>query len=157
MQRAKVVLLGAPEVGKTSLVARFVHSVFSEHQKSTLGVKVDRKTVELGEKTVSLLLWDMHGETEGLDVPANYYSGASAGLVVFDSSRPETLEVGHSLADRLMERSPDAQVVFVANKSDLAFDQDALNRHLAGTEVRPTSAKSGEGVEELFVDLAESL
>lgn len=113
MQRAKVVLLGAPEVGKTSLVARFVHSVFSEHQKSTLGVKVDRKTVELGEKTVSLLLWDMHGETEGLDVPANYYSGASAGLVVFDSSRPETLEVGHSLADRLMERSPDAQVVFV--------------------------------------------
>ena len=45
----------------------------------------------------------------------------------------------------------------MANKSDLAFDQDALNRHLAGTEVRPTAAKSGEGGEELFVDLAELL
>ena len=55
IKRAKVVLLGAPGVGKTSLVRRYVHSVFSDQHKSTLGVKVDRKSISLGDLTVAML------------------------------------------------------------------------------------------------------
>ena len=157
IRRAKVVLLGAPGVGKTSLVARYVHSVFSEHHKSTLGVKVDRKTVQVGEQSVTMLIWDMHGEAEGLDVPPSYYSGAMAGLVVFDSVRPETIEVARSLGDRLIQSSPDAMIRLVANKSDLVDSSDAFTAEIDGAELHRTSAKSGDGVEELFVSVARSL
>lgn len=155
--RAKVVLLGAPAVGKTSLVARYVHSVFSEHHKSTLGVKVDRRTVTLDEQTVAMLIWDMHGEAEGLDLPANYLSGAAAAIVVADSSRPETVDVARSLGERFLRSSPSAQVLFVANKADLEIDQAALDEKFAGLEAHLTSAKSGAGVEELFLKIARSV
>ena len=157
VRRAKVVLLGAPGVGKTSLVQRFVHSVFSETHKSTLGVKVDRKTVTVDDRTVSLLIWDMHGETEGLAVPPNYLTGAAAGLVVFDRTRPETIEIAAGLAERLAEASPDAKIFFVANKADLDADLEALGAKLSGRETADTSAKSGAGVEELFAEVAQSL
>lgn len=157
IKRAKVVLLGAPGVGKTSLVARYVHSVFSEEHKSTLGVKVDRRTVALEDKTVAMLIWDMHGETEGLDVPANYLSGAAAAIVVVDSTRLETVDIARGLGERFSESSPDAKVTYVANKADLEGDPEALAEKLAGVDVHPTSAKSGEGVEELFVIIARSV
>lgn len=157
IRRAKVVLLGAPSVGKTSLVQRFVHSVFSETQKTTLGVKVDRKTVTVNEREVSLLIWDMHGETEGLDVPANYLTGAAAGLMVVDQTRPDTADVALGLAERLTEASPDAKIFFIANKSDLEADSQLLATKLSAHTVVKTSAKSGEGVEALFSEVAAKL
>lgn len=155
--RAKVVMLGAPAVGKTSLVRRYVHSVFSETHLSTLGVKVDRKTVEVGDMSVSLLLWDMHGETEGLDVPRNYLTGASAGLLVFDQTRPDTFDTSHSLGARLLEASPDAKIYIVANKSDLPPGEGEASGLLDQQPLVQTSAKTGAGVEELFVNVANGV
>ena len=157
VHRAKVVLLGEPGVGKTSLVQRFVHSVFSEKHKSTLGVKVDRKTVVLDGTSVALLIWDMHGETEGLSIPANYLTGTGAGIVVFDSTRPETVDLALNLGERLVAASPEAQIQYVANKSDLEFDQAALSAKLTDQQVTATSAKTGDGVEELFDAVARSV
>ena len=157
IKRMKVVLLGASGVGKTSLVQRYVHSRFSEAHKSTLGVKVDRKSVSVDGRNVALLLWDMHGEADGLEVPPNYLTGASAGLVVLDSTRPETADVALSLAERLLVRSPEARVYFVSNKTDLSFDAEALARALDGRHLLQTSAKSGQGVEDLFIELAQDL
>ncbi len=157
VRRAKVVLLGEPGVGKTSLVQRYVHSVFSEQHKSTLGVKVDRKTVMIDGTRVALLIWDMHGETEGLAIPPNYLSGAAAGIVVFDSTRPNTIDVALALADRLGDGSPNATIRYVANKSDLEFDQAAIEAKLSGQELLSTSAKTGDGVEELFETIARSV
>lgn len=157
IKRAKVVLIGAPGVGKTSLVAQYVHSVFSEEHKSTLGVKVDRKTVDLDGQSVALLIWDMHGETDGLDVPANYLSGAAAALVVVDGTRPQTIDVALDLAARFSEASPGAQVLFVANKADLHVDWETIKSRHGAVRFHPTSAKSGEGVEELFLEIARSL
>ena len=157
IKRAKVVMLGAPAVGKTSLVRQYVHSVFSETHLSTLGVKVDRRTVEVGATSVSLLLWDMHGETEGLDVPRNYLTGATSGLLVFDQGRPETFDTAHSLGARLLEASPNASVYIVANKADLAVDQSELVGALGTKPFVPTSAKTGAGVEELFDMVAKGV
>lgn len=157
IKRAKVVLLGAPGVGKTSLVRRYVHSVFSDQHKSTLGVKVDRKSISLGDLTVAMLIWDMHGETDGLDVPPNYLSGAAAGLVVFDATRPETVPVALDLGARLTEGSPDAKILYVANKADLDFDLRELTEKLDGQPLQQTSAKTGDGVEELFIEAATSI
>ncbi len=150
-------LVGAPGVGKTSLVQRFVHSVFSETHKSTLGVKVDRKSVDVDGNEVSLLIWDMHGETDGLDVPPNYLSGAAAGIVVFDRTRLETVPVALGLGERLSQASPNANIVYVANKSDLDYDADGLKDAVGGKDMFDTSAKTGDGVEAMFFGIASSL
>ncbi len=149
-------MLGAPDVGKTSLIERYVHSVFSDRHHSTLGVKVDRKTVQIDETAVSLLLWDMHGESEGLEVPSNYLSGASAGILIFDRTRLETLEIAQSLGARLFEVSPDAKLYLVASKSDLEADLVAIEASTSGQSLDHTSAKTGEGVEDLFEKVARN-
>ena len=158
--RAKVVLLGAPAVGKTSLVRRYVHSLFSDDYKSTIGVKVDRKSVELSDATVNLLLWDVHGETEGLEVPASFLRASSAALMVLDASRPETAQMAGDLARRFLEASPEAAVFPVANKSDLDVDWPGVEEAAAAAEiVSPTrlSAKNGDGVEAFFAGIATQL
>lgn len=159
LYRFKVVMLGAPSVGKTSLVRRFVHSVFEDSYRSTLGAKVERKNVEIHDKTVNLLLWDVHGETDGLIVTPSYLQGAHAAILVFDSLRPETIEMSLELGERTLGQSPDAKLYVVANKSDLAAELDiALDVEAwasrAGRPITLTSAKTGDGVEDLFVSIA---
>lgn len=151
--RAKVVVVGAPSVGKTSLVRRFVHSIFSETYQSTMGVKVDRKTIETHGAEVTMLLWDMHGETEGLDVPDHYLRGASGAIAVFDSTRLETVNKALELHDRVLEQSSGVSPILLANKSDLGPDWDrvgAAASELGAAELVRTSALSGEGVEQAF-------
>lgn len=157
LYRAKVVMLGAPGIGKTSLVRRFVHSVFSEEHHSTLGVKVDRKTVSVPGGVVTMLLWDIHGETDGLSVPDSYLRGTTAAIIAFDASRPETVETAASLSARIAEGSPNAIRIGVANKADLEIDWaavDAAVPTLGVANVVRTSAKSGAGVESLFGQIA---
>ena len=49
----KICMLGGFSVGKTSLVKRFVASVFSETYLTTVGVKIDKKTVDLSDRIVT--------------------------------------------------------------------------------------------------------
>ena len=54
-------MLGGFSVGKTSLVKRYVESIFSESYLTTVGVKIDKKTVAVGERPVTLILWELAG------------------------------------------------------------------------------------------------
>jgi hypothetical protein len=60
----KVCMLGAAGVGKTSLVRRLVEGLFSGRYLSTVGVKVDRKSVPVGDDQVNMILRDIEGATE---------------------------------------------------------------------------------------------
>ena len=64
MIQKKVCLIGSFATGKTSLVSRFVKSIFSEKYLTTVGVKVDKKDIDLGGQLARLILWDLHGEDE---------------------------------------------------------------------------------------------
>jgi len=50
MIQKKVCMVGTSGVGKTSLVAKFVHSMFSDKYLTTVGVKIDKKTVAVGDR-----------------------------------------------------------------------------------------------------------
>ena len=100
----KILLVGDFGVGKSSLVERFVYSRFSEEYKSTIGVVISKKEVEVDGQLVKLLIWDVAGSREIAEVPASYYRGCSGLLYVFDLTRPETWQ---GLADRLNCRSSD--------------------------------------------------
>ena len=162
MLKKKVCMLGAFAVGKTSLVRRYVHSLFSEKYHTTIGVKVDKKTVVLNDSTVDLILWDIHGEDDFQAVRASYLRGASGCLIVVDGTRGYTLDVAHDLVKRCRKTIGNAPMIYVLNKSDLmdrweisAAQQSDLEKQ--GAVVIRTSAKDGSGVEPAFTRLVEMM
>lgn len=155
-------MLGAVGVGKTSLVRRFVESIFSERYQATVGVKIDRKTVTLGATTINLMLWDLQGEAEHQASRLEYLRGSAGYLVVADATRADTLAAAESLAARAEALVPGAPWLLVINKVDLEAEALIPPARLAelqhrGWSVLRTSARTGHGVEETFGELARRL
>lgn len=153
-------MLGAFAVGKTSLVARYVHSIFSEKYQTTVGVKIDKKVIEADSQEVSLVLWDLYGEDQFQRVQSFYLRGSSGYLLVADGTRAETLEVAQSIQQRAQEVLGSVPFILMLNKHDLPWEisEVEVNQLRAmGWDIRYTSAKTGEGVEESFAALAKRM
>jgi small GTP-binding protein len=162
MIQKKVCMLGGFAVGKTSLVARYVRSIFSEKYLTTVGVKIDKKTVTAGDRDVTLVLWDINGQDEFQDVQESYLRGTSGYLLVVDGTRRATLETAAKLQEKAVAVAGNVPFIVVLNKSDLATEWQVDERGLLKfaernwTIVR-TSAKTGEGVEETFLKLTQAM
>jgi len=158
--RRKVCLLGAPGVGKTSLVRRFVEHRFDEDHESSIAMQVSKGTVELGDISLEMMLWDPEGSEAWGQYNRSFISGASGLIFVVDCTKPRTLD--HLLEAQTKGRGfiGSRPAVLILNKVDLAKDAvlteaqlDAaskLNWHIA-----QASAKSGDSVDEAFMKLAE--
>lgn len=162
MIQKKICMLGASAVGKTSLVTRFVRSIFSDTYHTTLGVKIDKKSLQVGEQEVTLMLWDLHGEDEFQKVRGSYLRGSSGYLLVVDGTRRATLDDALVLQKSVEETIGDAPFILVLNKSDLTDEWDIESRasqeiSQEGWIVIKTSAKTGAGVEETFMTLARRM
>jgi small GTP-binding protein len=159
-RQRKICMLGAFAVGKTSLVRRYVEGIFSEKYLTTIGVKIDRKSVSVEGRRLDLILWDLNGEDDFLKVKVSYLRGAAGYLLVADGTRLESLETAFQLQARAEEAVGSVPFVIVLNKLDLARDWEISPNDLAG-RLRPgcpairTSAKTGAGVEESFFTLAQ--
>ena len=162
MTQKKVCMLGATGVGKTSLVSRFVSSIFADKYLTTVGVKVDKKVVTLAEESVTLLLWDIYGEDSFQSVRASYMRGAAGYLLVADGTRQLTLDTARELqktAEGVMGNVP---YVLALNKADLVDEWQVDDKVLwkiadAGWPIVRTSAKSGAGVEDAFLKLTRAM
>ena len=158
MIQKKVCMLGGFAVGKTSLVSRFVRSIFSDKYLTTVGVKIDKKTVKAGDRDVTLVLWDINGQDEFQDVQESYLRGTSGYLLVVDGTRRQTLETASQLQQKAEAVAGQVPFVVVLNKSDLDTEWQVDERGIVklaeqGWPIVRTSAKTGEGVEETFLKL----
>ena len=156
----KLCMLGAFGVGKTSLVRRYVYKEFSDSFSTTLGVKVEEKTIEgLSDEAVDVRVWDTHGGSRLGDVERSYLGGVGGYLLVVDVSRPETMDVAGAIADEAKYRLPEVPFVALLNKCDLTEYKDELVQVRAkveelGWKYYQTSAKKGENVSTAFEALA---
>src|SRR5262245_57982424 len=162
MLQKKVCMLGAFGVGKTTLVRRYVESIFSEAYLTTVGVKVDKKTVTVGSEAVTLVLWDIAGEDDTTAIRMSYVRGAAGYFLVADGTRAETLDVASSIQSRLTKEIGRLPFTLLINKADLQDDWDIAREPVeslqdAGWTIQRTSAKTGEGVEEAFQELARRM
>ncbi len=162
MIQKKICMLGATGVGKTSLVSRYVLSVFSDKYLTTIGVKVDKKAVTVDGNDVTLLLWDIYGQDEYQTVRTSYLKGASGYLLVADGTRQLTLDTARELQKTAQGVVGPVPFVLVLNKADLAgewrLDDKALYKMAEeGWSIVKTSAKTGEGVEEAFLKLTRKV
>jgi small GTP-binding protein len=164
MRSAKVCMVGAFGVGKTSLVRRFVHQQFDERYHTTLGVKIDTRVVDTSKEPIKFVLWDMEGadpfstDKRSMTRIQSYMKGAHGLILVADGTRPNTVETALGLYHDFCRNYNEVPAVLLANKADLTtqwrFDEsvlpDSLNRH-------QTSAMSGDNIEIAFLALAEAL
>ena len=159
MMQKKVCMLGAFAVGKTSLVSRFVKGMFSDRYQTTVGVKIDRKDVEVAGEQVRMLLWDVHGEDDFQKVRSSYLRGASGFILVVDGTRRDTLDVAVLLEKRGRDAAGDVPVIVLINKDDLEDDWNLdveTVRAAFGKKVPilTTSAMLGNNVDTAFKSLA---
>lgn len=162
MLQKKVCIVGSFAVGKTSLVSRFVRSIFSEDYLTTVGVKIDETIVTTETGDVKLVLWDLHGEDDLQKLKRFYLKGAAGCFLVADGTRPDTLERAVELRDFVWDVTPDIPCLLLVNKRDLVDEwsvEDARLDALAesGWDVRRTSAKDDLNVGEAFLDLAKRM
>src|ERR1700733_11841325 len=101
MLQKKVCLLGPFGVGKTSLIRRYVQSIFSDAYLTTVGVKIDKKMLTVGTEAVTLVLWDIAGEDDVTSIRMSYVRGAAGYFLVADGTRAETLESVRSIQSRV--------------------------------------------------------
>ena len=159
MIQKKICLLGGFGVGKTSLVSRFVHSIFSDKYLTTLGVKIEKKTVTVDAETVDLIIWDLHGEDDFQKVNLSYLRGASGYLLVVDGTRMGTLDTALSLHGSAQKTLGKVPCMMAINKADLEDRWEIRAAALSGVgfPVVTTSAKNGTEVEETFASLARAM
>jgi small GTP-binding protein len=162
MIQKKVCMLGTFAVGKTSLVRRFVESIYSDKYHTTVGVKVDKKIVPVGAEEVTLLLWDIEGTETEHELRKSYLRGSSGYLLVADGTRRDTLYKALALQSSAEETIGRVPFLLLANKTDLADMWEIDSREKAALEqknwkVINTSAKTGQGVEGAFLALAEKM
>ena len=162
MLQKKICMLGSFSVGKSSLVRRFVESIFSEAYQTSIGVKVDKKVVRHGNEDVTLVLWDIHGEDVYQKIRMSYLRGMSGYLLVIDGTRRQTLEDALALNERVIQEAGKVPAVLVLNKSDLAdkWEIDSAREAkltAAGWNIVRTSAKTGDSVEEVFSKLTAAM
>lgn len=163
----KICMIGDFSVGKTSLIRRFVDRQFSDKYLSTVGVKISRKAVEVpGEKGESkelqLLIWDIEGQTKFKAIAPSYLLGAKGAIIVADVSREETIESLPEHIKLFLSVNKKGFMIIALNKADLV-DAEKMAKILESNKfpeqeqvlgIFPTSAKTGDNVDQIFADLA---
>ena len=159
MIQKKICMVGVFATGKTSLVRQWVESIFSDKYHSTVGVKIDRKPVEVGDTEVNLLLWDLAGRDEVEDIKPSYLRGAAGIFYVADGTRRETFEQVFELHEIARQAVGEVPSIVGLNKADLRDEwqlgpADYERLSSLGWHNFTTSALTGAGVEEAFTRLA---
>jgi GTPase SAR1 family protein len=178
MLQRKICLLGAPGVGKRSLLSTCAHTTFSANYVATIGAQISKRTVSVGEQSIEMMVWDI-AYYEGFEkVAMNSLRGMSGYLLVADGTRPSTLERAGRIYEQVYSfeqpppTEPNPSVPYVQfpyrkipfllllSKSDLTdqwrfTDSDIQKLTSKGWPVLKSSAKDNWGVEEAFLTLGQ--
>ena len=157
----KVCLFGPGNVGKTSLLIRYIKDYFSGDLKQTIGSNFLIKDVEIDQKNVRLLLWDIGGQDQFAKLRTIYFKGSNAAFGVFDVTSPQSLlKLPGWISSIKKTVKKSIPMLIVGNKIDLERqverqEAEDLAKRL-NCDYLETSAKTGEKVEIAFENIARA-
>ncbi|KAK8847514.1 hypothetical protein IAR55_005372 [Kwoniella newhampshirensis] len=159
----KLVLLGESAVGKSSLVLRFVRNEFSDFRESTIAAFLTQ-TVTLDESTsIKFEIWDTAGQERYKSLAPIYFRNSNAAVIVYDITQTSFEKAKSWVRELQRQADPSIVIMLVGNKTDLESQRKTpreLGERFAEEEgllFSEASAKTGEGVEELFMEIAKKL
>jgi small GTP-binding protein len=160
----KIVLLGDQNVGKTSIVLRYVEGTFSSDVTSTIGAFFLSKKINVSGNSIKLQIWDTAGQERFRAMAPMYYRGADAAVLVVDVTDVNSFVTMKGWVDELHSNNMDKEIVLsiACNKTDLMKrkvpkETVADYAKTVGAQVYDTSAKTGMGITNLFKATCEQL
>ena len=155
----KIVLVGHFNVGKSSMIRRFVQNVFSDDYQVTIGVHILKKTIVVNNQEITLVIWDIEGKEDIQTVRESYLIGTSGFIYVIDPSRIHTYQNLNEELKFLKKNHSKAALLTVANKSDLIDikEFDAKSKEHNFIIDFYSSAKTGDNVENIFEALSQKM
>lgn len=153
----KILTAGEGGVGKTTLLHRYVEGKFSAETKMTIGVEFFLKEVEIDGKQCTLQLWDFGGQERFRFLLESYVLGAKGALLMFDLTRPMTLENLQQWVNIVRKSDDTLPVLFLGTKidleNDIMVDDDYAtqfqNKYRLFDYLK-VSSKTGENVKDSF-------
>lgn len=164
MIKFKVVVAGAKNVGKTSLIRRFATGKFEISTLSTIGVDFETKKVIVDDTEILLNIWDFAGEKKFRLLFPSYVSGASGALMLYDVTNQDSVKDLYDWINVIssVPNSPKTKIL-IETKTDLKRNvkkeeaQQIFEKYNFQGELISTSAKTGENVEKVFEMLGREI
>lgn len=164
MIKLKVIVAGAKDVGKTSLIRRYIHGTFQTDVKSTIGVDFMTKQIDIDETRVRLSIWDFGGEEKFRSLFPSYCSGASAAIILFDITNRDSFDDIVNWLELIEGAAGSIIKMLIGSKHDLV-DQAVISQEEIDNLIEQrkidlfmySSAKTGENVENIFTDLTQKI
>jgi len=161
----KAIIIGDAGVGKSCILHRAVNNEFKEEYDVTIGAEFSSIITKIKGKTIKLQVWDTAGQENFRSMIRVFYKGSHAAFLVYDLTNKESFDKLHDWVMDVRENAlPDVRLMLVGNQKDKEdkrqVSADASNKFFKEMNFvgfKETSAKSGEGVLEMFVDMAKRL
>jgi Ras-related protein Rab-11A len=166
--RFKFVIIGDHEVGKTSLVRRFVENKFSHDYRATIGLNILSHSIEFYGNSVAYSLWDIGAQSFFARFRQTYYLGAQAAFIVFDLTKKESFDnimKWYGELEKFIDQRK-IPLIIIGNKLDLRYQRTVFyqegvdlvcelskNVNIKASYIE-TSALTGENVEDAFTLIA---
>jgi small GTP-binding protein len=164
MIKFKVVVAGAKNVGKTSLLRRFATGKFEVSTLSTIGVDFETKKIIIDDTEILFNIWDFAGEKKFRLLFPSYISGASGALMLYDVSNKDSLNDLYDWINLISTvPNPPKTRILIEAKNDLKRKikeeeaQEIFEKYNFQGEIISTSAKTGENVEKAFQMLGREI
>ncbi|XP_058987341.1 ras-related protein Rab-6A-like [Musca domestica] len=160
----KVIVLGERNVGKSTIITRFMYDNFDHVYKATVGIDFLIKAVSLDNSSVRLQIWDTAGQERFRSLIPSYVRDSSAAIVVYDvNNRRSFQQISMWINELRTQLSMDVVIMLVGNKTDLtnerevetAEGQDKANE--LNVMFMETSAKNSNDIKGLFQRMAMAL
>lgn len=164
MIKFKVVVAGAKNVGKTSLIRRYATGKFETSTLSTIGVDFETKKLVVDGTEILLNIWDFAGEKKFRLLFPSYISGASGALLLYDITNKDSFNDLYDWINVIssIPNSPKTKIL-IETKTDLKRKvpkEEAMQfveKYDFQGDIIATSAKTGENVEEAFITLGREI
>jgi len=160
----KVIVIGEPAVGKTSLIKNLIEDAMEVEYKPTIGTDLFHHYIETDKGKASLGIWDIAGQVKWHEYRHIYYTGARGGLVVYDRSRFKTFKALNNWFEDVRIFLPDIPIILVENKIDLESEREIdendlkmLKEKYGFFEFFKASAKTSKNVKDIFQQLTNKL
>ena len=159
----KIVTVGAPAVGKTSMIVRYSTGTFREHYSPTLGTSFAYKELDFDDSHVDMQIWDLGSQDFLERVRSHYYKGATGVVYMFDVTRPETLAQIYDWKEEVERNLSKYESLLIGNKTDLVIERrvpEEEGRKTAeelGAEYIEVSVRMNKNVQESFEAIAKQI